>query len=103
MEFWLSWLWKRRKANYEEASSKFQPIIFSLSVIIFGIEVLIATFAHDKIIRPYVGDLLVVILIYCFVKAFLNTPVLNTAIAVLLFAYMVEVLQFFNLINRVRT
>jgi hypothetical protein len=67
---------------------------------LFGIEILIAKFAHDPIIRPYVGDLLVSILIYCFVKAFLPTPVLPTALGVLLFSYAIEVMQYFHIVNR---
>lgn len=78
---------------------KFNRHYFVLTMLLFGIEILIALFAHDEIIRPYIGDLLVVILIYCFVKSFLNTSVFTTAIAVLLFAYLVETLQFFNIIG----
>lgn len=79
---------------------RFNKLYFALAVVLFIIEVLIAAFAHDKIIRPYVGDLLVVILIYCFIKAFLNTPGLSTALSVLLFSYTVEVLQYFHIVNR---
>jgi hypothetical protein len=57
-------------------------------------------FVHDTIIRPYIGDFLVVILIYCFVKSFLNTPVWSTALAVLFFSYAVEISQYFHLINK---
>ena len=78
---------------------KFNRLYFVLAVLLFGIEILIAKFAHDQIIRPYVGDLLVVILIYCFVKSFLDTPYLNTSLAVLVFSYAVETLQYFHVIN----
>jgi len=54
---------------------------------------------HDKIIRPYVGDLLVVILLYCLLKSFVNISVLKAAIFVLLFSYIVEFLQYLNLIK----
>ena len=60
---------------------------------------MMALFAHDRIIRPCIGDLLVLILLYCFVQSFLNTPVFATAIPVLLFCYMVEILQYFKIIN----
>jgi glycopeptide antibiotics resistance protein len=43
--------------------------------------------------------MLVVILIYCFVKSFLNTPVAETAVAVLIFSYAIEVLQYFNIVT----
>lgn len=80
---------------------KFNLGYFLFTVILFVVEVLIAIFAHDPIIRPYVGDVLVVMLIYCFVKSFLNTPVLATALYVLLFSYVIETLQYFHFVNRI--
>jgi hypothetical protein len=70
-----------------------------LTVILFATEVMIGTYLHDAIIRPYGGDFLAVILIYCFVKSFLNTRLLPTVVCVLLLAYVVEISQYFHLIN----
>jgi hypothetical protein len=75
------------------------PRYLLITLLLFLTEVLIALYAHDRIIRPYIGDLLVVILIYCFVKSFLNTPVWPTAIGVLIFSYTIEVLQYFDLVS----
>lgn len=72
---------------------------FLLALLLFLTEVFIAVYLHDAIIRPYGGDFLVVILIYCFVKSFLNTPVITTASAVLLFSYLIETLQYFHLVD----
>lgn len=80
---------------------KFNWIYFLLAVALFAIEVFIAKYVHDTIIRPYGGDFLVVILIYCFVKSFVDTPVLKTAIGVLLFSYFIETLQYFHFIDRI--
>jgi hypothetical protein len=77
---------------------KFSLPYFLLAALLFITEVLIALYMHDAFIRPFGGDFLVVILIYCFVKAFFNTPVLVTSIAVLLFAYAVEISQYFHLV-----
>ncbi|WP_160166673.1 ribosomal maturation YjgA family protein [Arcticibacter svalbardensis] len=77
----------------------FNKYYFIASVFLLIIEILIAIFAHDQIIRPYVGDLLVVILLYCFIKSFLNLPVTGTLIFVLLFSYLLETLQYFNLVQ----
>ncbi len=77
----------------------FNKIYFLLTILLFAIEVYIAKYVHDDIIRPYIGDVLVVILIYCLVKSFFNTPVLKTALAVLLFSFVVETLQYFNIVN----
>lgn len=79
---------------------QFNRNYFGLTVLLFVIEVLIATFLHDKIVRPYIGDVLVVILIYCFVKSFLNLKILTTALLVLLFAFSIETLQYFNLVEK---
>jgi hypothetical protein len=61
--------------------------------ILLVIEVCIALYVDDQIIRPFIGDLLVVILIYCFVRAFTKFPYLKVIIGVLLFAYIVEAIQ----------
>jgi len=79
---------------------KFNKIYFVLAVLIFAIEILIAIFAHDRIIRPYVGDVLVVILIYCTVKSFIDAPVITTALSVLAFSFLIESLQYLNIVDR---
>src|SRR6218665_1509175 len=73
---------------------------FFLTVLIFIAEVLIALFVHDTIIRPYIGDVLVVILIYCFVKSFLKLPVLAVALFTLLFSFSIEFLQYLNIVEK---
>lgn len=78
---------------------KFNPAFFALTVLLFIVEVLIALYVHDCIVRPYIGDLLVVLLIYCFIKSFFNFPVLKTATGVLLFSYLIEILQYLKFIE----
>ena len=72
---------------------------FLLTIILFAIEVYIGTYMHDAFIRPYGGDFLVVMLIYCFAKSFFNTPPFLTACCVLVFAYAVEISQYFHLVT----
>jgi DNA integrity scanning protein DisA with diadenylate cyclase activity len=72
---------------------------FLLAIILFLTEVLIAIYMHDALIRPYGGDFLVVILIYCVVKSFADTPVISTTIGVLLFSYLIEISQYFHLVE----
>jgi Protein of unknown function (DUF2809) len=78
---------------------RFNATYFSLTILLFITEVLIAKYLHDRIIRPYVGDVLVVILIYCFVRSFFRFPVRPTALAVLLFAFIIETLQYFRIVH----
>ena len=77
----------------------FQKTYFTLTIVLFVVEVLIALFVNDSFIRPYVGDFLVVILIYCFLKSFWNAPAKTVAISVLLFSYLVELLQYFKIVK----
>lgn len=78
----------------------FRPIYFYWTIGLFFVEVLIALFLHDGIIRPFVGDVLVVILIYCFVRAFWRIKVNVTIASVFLFACVVEGLQFIHIVDR---
>jgi hypothetical protein len=77
---------------------KFSLTHFLITVLLFLIEVVIAVFISDAIIRPFVGDFLVVILIYCAVKSFFNTDLYATLIGVLLFSYLIEALQYFQFV-----
>lgn len=71
-----------------------------LTVIIFVVEVLIALFVRDRFIRPYVGDMLVVVLIYTFLRIWIPDSVRRLPLYVFLFAAGVEILQYFRLVER---
>ncbi|MEI9908426.1 MAG: DUF2809 domain-containing protein [Bacteroidota bacterium] len=79
---------------------KFRPAYFILTIILFITEICIANFFHDGFIRNNLGDFLVVILIYCFIRSFFNLSVLSTSIAALLFSYAVEVSQYFKFVEK---
>ena len=63
------------------------------TVLIFLVELLIALFVRDNFIRPYVGDMLVVVLIYTFLRSFFPEKPRLLLLYVFLFAAGVEVLQ----------
>lgn len=67
------------------------------SIIVFIIELIIALYVHDRIIRPYIVDMLVVVLVYCFVRVFVPRGLKRLPLYVFLFAVCVEVLQYFRL------
>ena len=77
----------------------FNKNYFGLFVLLFFVEVLIAVFVHDNFVRPYLGDVIVVILIYCFIKSFIRLTVLEAAVSVMLFAFTTEFLQFLNIVE----
>ncbi len=72
---------------------------FLLTIALFCLEVFIAVYVHDQLIRPHGGDFLVVILLYCFLQSFFRFPVAAACIGVLIFAYLVEVSQYYHLVN----
>ena len=77
----------------------FKPGFLVIAFILFVIEVLIALYVRDNIIRPYVGDFLVVIMLYCFVRAFVKTSPWKIGVAVLIFSYSIETLQYFKIVD----
>jgi len=77
----------------------FNSKYFSLALLLLITEIIIGTWVHDTFIRPFGGDFLVVILIYCLVKSVMDSPVSPTILGVLLFAYAVEISQYFHLVN----
>ncbi len=82
------------------ANLTFNRKYFYLTVLLFLIEVFIAVFIDDQFIRPFVGDVLVVILIYCFVKSFWKIRANVAALSVFVFACAVEGLQYLNIVDR---
>lgn len=80
------------------------PFYFSskyllLTIILFFIELVIALFVKDTVIRPFVGDVLVVALVYCFLRIFLQIDYWKIALGALLFAFTIEILQYFDYVK----
>jgi ABC-type Fe3+-siderophore transport system permease subunit len=78
----------------------FNKKYFYFTLLLFLIEICIAVFINDTFIRPFIGDVLVVILIYCFVRAFWNIQSSIIALSVLAFSYIIEILQYFNFVKK---
>lgn len=69
------------------------------TIIIFLIELLIALFVRDNFIRPYVGDMLVVVLIYTCVRVVFPEKPKLLPLYVFFFAALVESLQAVKLVE----
>lgn len=74
-------------------------IYTTITVLLLLIEVLIALYIHDSIIRPYIGDVLVVIVIYTFIRVFIPDKYPWLPAYIFLFAAGVEVLQLFSIVD----
>jgi hypothetical protein len=72
---------------------------FLLFLIVFAIEILIALFVHDRIIRPYFGDVLAVVWVYLLVKSFTNLKPVTVSVVSLAFACLVEYAQYIHLVK----
>ncbi|WP_317043728.1 ribosomal maturation YjgA family protein [Daejeonella lutea] len=70
-----------------------------LAIMLLLTEVFIALYVNDLIVRPYVGDYLVVILLYCLVKSVLVANKTVIALSVLIFACLLETLQYFRIVE----
>lgn len=70
-------------------------------ILMFAVEVLIALFVHDGFVRPYLGDVFVVILIYFFVRIFFPEGIRLLPLYIFLFAVAVEVLQYFDFVDMI--
>lgn len=69
------------------------------TLILLFLEIFIALYVHDDFIRPYIGDMIVVILIYTFVRIWLPEKVRLLSLYVFLFAVFVELLQYFRIVE----
>ena len=68
-------------------------------LILLIIEIFIALFVKDTIIRQLLGDVLVVIVIYAFIKTFVQKSIKFLPVYLFLFAATVEIAQFFKLVE----
>ena len=74
---------------------------FLIFIALFALETLIALTLHGGFIRSYLGDVIVVWVVYCFVQTVLggNNNHYAAAVFVLLFAFATELLQAINIVE----
>lgn len=66
---------------------------------LLDIEIVIALFVHDRFVRPYLGDVLVVWVLYALLRSLFPTGLPWLPAGVTLFAVLVEVGQAFHLVD----
>jgi len=71
----------------------------SCGLLLFLTEAGIALFVRDQILRPYGGDFLVVIMLYCLIRGILSIGMIRTAMLVLVFSYVIETIQYFQIVK----
>lgn len=70
-----------------------------ITLFLLMIEVLIALFVHDDFIRPYVGDMLVVVVIYTFIRIWVPEKCWLLPMYVFILATGIEILQYFEIVK----
>jgi len=78
---------------------QFNSRYFLTFLLLFSSEVCIAVFSKNHFIRYFIGDVLVVALLYCFIRSFIENSIYKTIIAVLAFSFLIEALQYINFIE----
>lgn len=68
-------------------------------VFLLLIEIIIALYVHDHIVRPYVGDIIVCVLICAFLRGIFLHKIRFLPLYVFLFAAAVEVGQYFDIVS----
>lgn len=71
-----------------------------ITAVIFLIEVCIALYVRDAFIRPFLGDVLVIILLYAAFRTIFKASSLKVIVGVVSFAFVVEFLQYFHLADK---
>lgn len=85
--------------NLSDVKLKLNRNYLILFLVLLIIEVSIATFVKDGFVRFVLGDFLIVIMLYCLVRALFRIRVLSAALLVLAFAFLVELFQLAGLLK----
>lgn len=78
----------------------FRPGYALAALVIFLIEVAIALWVRDAVVRPYGGDVLATILVYLGLRAVTDMKVMPAAEAALAISFLVEMAQALDLVTR---
>lgn len=81
------------------SKSQKRIIYFISTILLLAVEVCIALFVHDDFIRPYIGDVLVVVVIYTFIRIFIPERFRLIPLYIFVFAAGVEIAQYFDIVQ----
>lgn len=96
MKYWFLYL-----KSYLKMKLQFSLKYLFLTLFIFLTEVLIATQLKDIFfVRAYLGDVIVVMLLYTFVKSFVKMNDQKLIGGILIFSCLVELAQYFNIAEK---
>lgn len=95
-------LWRREQRKKDEIVQKLtrQRLLYgSIFLLLLGIEVLIALFAHNTFMRSYFGDVLVIPAMYTFLRMLFPNKCRLLPLYLFFFAVLVEIGQYFDYVT----
>ncbi|MBR2315978.1 MAG: DUF2809 domain-containing protein [Clostridia bacterium] len=75
---------------------KSRLMFLSAFILLFAVEALIAIYIHDDFVRPYVGDMIVTAVVWCFARIVFPDRFRLMSLYVMIFAILVEIGQYFH-------
>ncbi|HCC08027.1 MAG TPA: DUF2809 domain-containing protein [Clostridiales bacterium] len=78
---------------------KINKMYIGIFLLLSVIEVIIALFVHDTIIRPYIGDVLIVFLMYSFIRGIVEKQLKLLPLYLFIFSTLVEIAQYFHIVK----
>ena len=78
---------------------KLRSIYALMFIVLHCVEICIALFAHDDFVRPYIGDVLVTVLLCCLCRIVIPKGVPVLPIYVFAFAALVEMAQYVDVVK----
>ena len=76
-------------------------LAYAIAAAVLATEVGIAVYVHDSLVRPYIGDVLAVILVYLGLRAVTPLSVRMAVLLSLAIATVIEFAQLFHVLNAV--
>ena len=83
----------------KSAILKKRLLFLAVFIFLFIVEVLIALYVHDDFVRPYVGDMIVTVLVWSFARIVFPQKFRLMSLYVMIFATLIEVGQYFNYVD----
>jgi Protein of unknown function (DUF2809) len=79
---------------------RFDRRSFLIFLLVLILEIIIGTFFHDRFVRYFLGDVLIVVLICYFLRSWWAIRLRVLLLGTLAFAFLVELAQYVDLIGR---
>ncbi|HOJ48195.1 MAG TPA: DUF2809 domain-containing protein [Bacillota bacterium] len=67
-------------------------------LLLTAVEFAIALFVRDRFVRPYLGDVIIIFVIYCFIRTLFPSGIKLLPLYIFLFALAVETAQYFDFV-----